>query len=115
MKVRTGGTSGTSAESDLLTFFHSVSFLHGELREMQIQCQQTLSVIEDNAVPFEEQRACKQYCAAVDSVHRSSGCDAEVEALVCALHRSVEDALHAEHIRDGRFDWRLESALPFAR
>ncbi len=113
MEMGAGGASRPAADSDLLAFLHRFPFFHAQFGEMEIESQQTLAVVENHAVAFKEQRAGEQDFAAVDGGYGCAGGDTEVEALVRALHRSVEDALHTEDVGDGCVYGRGEISFPF--
>ena len=81
---------------------------------MQIESQQTLAVVDDDTIPFEEERTSQDYSSAVHGVDLRSGGDAEIQSLMRALYGAVEDALNSEDVRNFSFNWRREGALPFA-
>src|SRR5271157_2067236 len=80
---------------------------------MQIQRQKALAVIDDQAIPFKKQRTGQEDAATVNGCNRRAWGNAEVEALVRALHLAIEYALHAEHIGDLGLDGASEGAFPF--
>jgi hypothetical protein len=53
MEMRPGGTAGAATESDLLAFGDVIAWFHAHLGEVQIESEQTLAMIDDDAVPFE--------------------------------------------------------------
>ena len=57
--MRASRASGSSAQSDDLAALHLVAFLYFELREMQVEREQTLAVIDYDEVAFEVKRACE--------------------------------------------------------
>src|SRR5271157_57943 len=114
MQMRTSGASRTSAESDRLPLIHIVAFLNQEFRQMQIERQQSLAMVDHHAIPFKEQRPRQDNASAVDGCDRGSAGHAEIEPLMRALYRTVEDALDSENVRDRGIHRSCERTFPFA-
>jgi len=55
MQMRTSSAAGASAESDRLAFAHLVAFFNRKFRQMQIERQQALAMVDHDAIPFKEQ------------------------------------------------------------
>ena len=66
MQMRTSRPAGTSAESNRLAFAHLVAFLNRKFRQMQIERQQALAMVDRDAIPFKEQRPGQNDVPAVD-------------------------------------------------
>jgi len=79
MEMGAGGAAGASTERDGLALIDGVSFLHQEFREVQVECEQALAVVDDNAVSFKEQRPRQNDFAAVDGGDLGSRPYAEIE------------------------------------
>src|SRR6202521_1978768 len=114
MQVRTSSASGASAKSDRLAFVHLVPFFDGKFRQMQIERQQALAMVDHHTIPFKEQRPRQNNATTVDGGDRRSTGHAEIEPLMRALHGTVENALNSEHVGDRGIHRRRERSLPFA-
>ena len=114
VEMWTGGSSSASAEPDLLSTLHDVAFLHFEFREVKIERQESLAVVDDHAISLEIEKPGEKHGPVVHRSDRSSGGNAVVESEVRTLGDSVEDALRSEDVRSGGIDWGCEVALPFA-
>src|ERR1017187_9063375 len=114
MQVWAGGASGATANANRLPFVHIVAFLHGKFRQMQIERQQALAVIDDHTIAFEEEGPGQDDAAAVDGCDQGARGHAEIEPLMRALHGTVKDARDSEDIGDLGIDWGLEGTFPFA-
>ena len=114
MQVRSRSAPRTPAKPDRLTFVYLVAFLYGEVRQMQIERQQALAVVNDDAISFKEQRPRQNNSPAIRRGDRSSTRHAEIQPLMRALHGAVEDALDSENIRDLGIHRSSERTLPFA-
>ena len=104
MKMRASRAACASAEAEFLAFLHFVSLFHGKLRHVQVERKQALSVVDDDAVALEKERAREDDLSAVDGRDWCARTDAEVESLMRALDRPVEDTLHSEDIGDFSLD-----------
>src|SRR5260370_17915680 len=100
MQMRTGDASRASAECDLLALLHIVAFFNQEFRQVQIERKQALAMVDDHTIPFKEQRPRENDTSAVCCCDRGSSGHAEIEALMRALHGTIEDALDSEHFGD---------------
>src|SRR5580698_11479343 len=100
MQVRTGGASCAAAQSDGLAFLHIVAFFHQEFRQMQIERQQSLAMVDHYAISFKEQRPRQDDSPAVDGCDRGSTGHAKIETLMRALDGAVEDTLDSEDVGD---------------
>ena len=94
--MRACGASRASAQSDRLPFADIVAFLNGKFRQMQIERQQTLAVVDHHTIPFKEQRPGQDDATAVDRCDRRSTGNAEIKPLMRAPDGTVEDALDSE-------------------
>lgn len=56
MQVCSGRASSSTTHSNLLASSDAVPLFHGNFGQMQIKCQEPLSVIKHNAIPFKEER-----------------------------------------------------------
>ena len=54
MKMWPGGPSAAAAQSNNLPGINFVAFFYTELREVKIQTQKPLTMVEHDAVPFEK-------------------------------------------------------------
>src|ERR1700730_777541 len=86
------------AQSDRLPFTDIVAFLNRKFRQMQIERQQALAMVDHHTIPFKEQRPRQEDAPAIDRCDRRSTGHAEIEPLMRALHGTVEDALDSEHV-----------------
>src|SRR5208282_6734289 len=86
----------------------------GKFRQMQIERQQALAVVNDHAISFKEQGPCQNDAPAIHGCNRRSTGHAEIEPLMRALHRTIEYALDSEHIGDLGIHWRRERTFPFS-
>src|SRR5208282_4746787 len=100
--------------SDLLSFFYFITFLDRKFRQMQIEGEQSLAVVDHYAIAFKEQRPGQDDASAIDGSYRCSTGNAEIEALMRALHGTVEDAFDSKHVGDRGIHRRRKRTLPFA-
>src|SRR5260370_1258397 len=100
MQMRTGGASRAAAQSDRLPFADIVAFLNRKFRQMQIERQQALAMVDHHTIPLKEQRPRQDDAPAINGGDRRSGKHAQIEPLMGASHGTVEDALDSEHVRD---------------
>jgi len=56
MQMRASSAARASAQSDRLPFADVVPFLDGKFRQMKIERQQALTVVDHHTIPFKEQR-----------------------------------------------------------
>src|SRR5580658_706536 len=80
---------------------------------MQIERQQSLSMVDHDAIPFKEQRPRQNHASAIYGCDRGPTRHTKIEPLMRALNRSVEDAFDAEHIRDCGLHRGSERTSPF--
>src|SRR5258708_36674665 len=71
-------------------------------------------MVDDHTIPFKEQRPRENDTSAVCCCDRGSSGHAEIEALMRALHGTIEDALDSEHVGDRGIHRRRERTSPFA-
>src|SRR5437016_4919296 len=114
MQVGPGGATSASTKPDHLFPLHLLALLHGEVGEMQIEREQSLSVINDHAVPFEIKIASQKHGSGIESRNRGPTGHTIIEALVIALYLSVEDALGSKYVGNRRVHRRAKIARPFA-
>src|SRR5579862_3348047 len=57
VQMRPGGPPGAAAQSDFLSLADLVTFLDLEFGKMHIKTQQSLPMIDDDEITFEEKRA----------------------------------------------------------
>src|SRR5450755_3052716 len=98
--MRTSSASGASAQSDLLALLHIVAFLDRKFRQMQIECQQSLAVVDDNAIAFKEQRPRQDDTPVIYGFDRGATGHAEIEPLMSALYGAVKNTLDSKHVGD---------------
>src|SRR5882672_8200722 len=108
MQMRTGGASSAAAERDRLSFGDMLSFLDAHLGKVQIESEQSLPVINHDAVAFEVEWLRQNHGAGVDRGNLGAGGNAKIESLMRTLHRAVEDALHSEDVGNVGGDRTLE-------
>src|ERR1043166_4013032 len=96
MQVRARGASGPAAKCDKLPSRHFVAFLGLELREMHVNRDQALAMIQHDAISFEIKRPCQDHTPRVRRVNRRAYTRAEIEPQVLALFHAVVDAGTAE-------------------
>src|SRR5271157_5668539 len=114
MEVRPSGASSASAESNRLAFAHLVAFFDGKFRQMQIERQQALAMVDHYAIPFKEQRPRQDYSPAIHGCDRGSTGYAEIEPLMRSLCGTVENTHGTEHVGDLGIHRSCERPLPFA-
>ena len=114
MEVRAGGTTGATAETDFLTTFYVLALFHLELGEMKVESEQSLAVVDDDAIAFEVEEACEEDSACVHGSDRCSCGDAEIESLVLALGLTVENALRTVDVGCGGVGGSGEVPIPLA-
>src|SRR3982074_1190047 len=100
MQMWPGGAPRATAQSDGLAFVHIVALFDRKFRQMQIERQQALAMVDHHTISFKEQRPGQDDAAAVNRCDRRSTGHAEIEPLMRALHGTVKDALDSEHVRD---------------
>src|SRR5438132_1758808 len=110
MQVCPGRASGSTTDPNLLASSNVVPFFHGNFGQMQIKCEEALSVIEYNAIPFKEERVRQNYSSAVDGKNRSPCRDRVIEALVHTLNCRVERPAGTKDIRNRCVDGRKKTA-----
>ena len=81
---------------------------------MQIECQQSLPVVDYDTIAFKEKRLRQDDASAIYGFDRSSAGHPEIKSLVRALHGAIEHALHAKQIGDLRIHRSRERPFPFA-
>ena len=96
MQMWSGRTSCASADSNRLAFVDIVAFLDQKFRQMQIERQQTLAMIDDHTIPLKEKWPRQNDATAIDGCDRGPTEHAKIEPLMRALHRPVENSLHSE-------------------
>ena len=64
--MRPGSATGASAESDRLAFDDVVPWFHAHLGKVQVESEQSLAVVDDDAVPFEIEGLGQDYRPAVN-------------------------------------------------
>src|ERR1700722_1733057 len=114
MKMRPGSPPRASAQPNQLSLFDLVAFLNQKFRQVQVERQQSLAVVNHHAVPLIEEQPCEDHLAAIDRGNRSSRRHAEVEPLMRGLHRTVKHALDPEHLGNLSLDRRSERTAPLA-
>src|ERR1022692_1466654 len=98
--MRTSGASGASAQSDLLALLHVVAFFDRKFRQMQIERQQSLTVVDHDAIAFKEQSPRQDHAPVIHGFDRGSAGHAEIESLMSALYGAVENALDSKYVGD---------------
>src|ERR1700675_1261760 len=112
--MRARGASRAATESHQLAFGNAISFFDAHLREMQIESEQSLTVVDHDAVAFEVKSARQDHCAAVDRSHWSAAGHAKIESLMRTLHCAVKHALHSEDVGNLGADGTLKLTFPLA-
>src|ERR1700691_132930 len=113
MQVGPGRAPRSPAKSDFLPLTNRLAFLDRKFRQMQIERQQTLPVINHHAIAFKEQRPRQDYSSAVDRLHTRSARHAKIEPLMRALHLPVEYALNSKQVRNIRINRISKRSIPF--
>jgi len=114
MQMRAGGAAGASAETDLLPAGYLLAFFDLEFGEVQIEREQTLSMVEYHTISFKEEGPREQNRPGIESGNRGSDRHGVVQTLVGALGLTIEGAARAEHVGNTGNYRRLELARPFA-
>lgn len=112
MEVGAGNPACGTGFAELLAALYGVAFVHCELREMHIDGEETLTVVEDYAVAFKEKVSGENHRAGVRSQNWSTGGGAEIYAVMFAKKLAVEHSAHAEGFRDERVERLVEGAGP---
>src|SRR5258708_38901724 len=81
---------------------------------MHIECKQALAMVDHHTIPFKEQRPRQDDASAINGRDRGSIGHAGIEALMRALHGTIEDTLDSEHVGDRGIHRRSERTSPFA-
>src|SRR5437870_12557431 len=110
MQVCPGRASGSTTDPNLLASSNVVPFFHGNFGQMQIKCEEALSGIEYNAIPFKEERVRETYSSAVARNNRSACRVAVIEALLHPLNCRVERPAGTTGVRNGWVDGRKKTA-----
>src|ERR1700693_4019007 len=88
------------ADSDGLAFSYIVAFFDEKTRQMQIERQQPLAMVDHHEIAFIEQRSRQNDASAIHGCDRGSAGHAEIEPLVRALYGTIEDTLDSKHVGD---------------
>src|SRR5271169_2551488 len=107
-----GGSSSASAQADFLAALYGVSFLHFEFGKMEVKGEESLAVVDNDAIAFEIQEARQQHGTLIHGRYRGSGGDAEIESPVWTLGVAVEDSLRTVDVGDGGIGGGDEFAVP---
>src|SRR5258708_23059955 len=67
-----GGTPGAAAPANNLPGSDFVAFFYVEVREMQIQTQKPLAVVEHHAVSLKKQRSSQEHCPVIHGMNSSA-------------------------------------------
>src|ERR1700733_7536444 len=110
--MRAGGAASAATQSEYLSSGNLFAHLHFHFREVHVQREQTLAMVEHHAVSLEIKRASQQYGSAIDGCDGGAGRDGKVESLMAALHFSIEGTASAENIGDGRAHGRMKVPRP---
>src|SRR5271165_4075813 len=79
---------------------------------MQIERQQSLSMVNHHAIPFKEQRPRQDDTSAIHGCNCRSSGNAKIEALMRALNGTVEDALDSKHVGNLGIHWSSKRPPP---
>src|SRR5271170_3089143 len=80
---------------------------------MQIERQQSLSVVDYDKVAFKEKRLGQDDASAIHGLDRCATGHAEIKPLMRALNRAVKNALDSKQIRDLGIHRRRKRSFPF--
>ncbi len=114
MEVGAGGASGAAAQSHDLPALHLVPFFYFELGKVEVEGEESLAVVDDDAVAFEIEETGQQHRTRIHGGDGSSSGDAEIESPMGALSVAIEDALRTVDVGDGGYGWGSELAIPLA-
>ena len=112
MKMRACGSACCTTQADFLPRFDVIPCFNVEFRQMQIQGQQTLPVVNEHAIPLEIKGLGEQYSPAVQGFDGRSLRHPEVESLMNALYRPIEFTARAENVGNGSIDRWFERPCP---
>src|SRR5258708_9056775 len=112
MQMGTGSAPSAATQSDELAFVDTVSFFDAHHGQVQVEREQSLTVVGHDAVALEVERTGQNYSATVDRRDESAGGNAEIESPMRTLDGTVENALHSEDVRNIGGDAALERSLP---
>src|SRR5258708_7352691 len=105
--------SGGARLAEFLAALHRIALMHGKLGEVHVDGGQSLAVVEDDAVPFEEQITREDDDTGVGGQNRSTRSGAEIDAVVLAEELAIEHSAHAKRFRNDRIN-ALFVVEPFA-
>ena len=63
VEMGAGGASGATAEAHYLSALYLVSFFYFEFGEVEVEGEESLAVVDDDAVAFKVQETCEKYRA----------------------------------------------------
>ena len=107
MKMRSGGPSRASTTPNLLTRRYPLALLYLDFRQVEVEREQSLPVIEYHAISFEVQGARQQNDSRISGGNRCAGGHAIVQSLVHALNFAVKSPPGAERVGDrGDNGWK---------
>ena len=119
MQVRPTSSPRRSHQSDAIAGTHFLPRLYRDLTQMQIHGEQTVAVVDEDAVAAEEVLLGERHHSGRRRQHRRAAVGAVVLSAVRAARLAVEDASLAEaalrlQARQRRLDRQLEVRRPFA-
>ena len=110
MKMRAGGPARASTAPNLLPCRYPLALLYLDLRQVEVEREQSLPVIEYHAISFEVQGARQQNDSRISGGNRCTGGDAVVQSLVHALNFAVKGPAGAKGVGDrGDHGWKKPS------
>src|SRR5882762_5424773 len=104
--------SGGARLAEFLAALHRIALMHGKLGEVHVDGGQSLAVVEDDAVPFEEQITREDDDTGVGGQNRSTRSGAEIDAVVLAEELAIEHSAHAKSFGNDRIKGLLEGPRP---
>src|SRR5260370_36502787 len=99
MQMRTGGASRAAAQSDRLPFADIIAFLNRKFRQMQIERQQALAMVDHHTIPLKEQRPRQDDAPAINGGDPPPPRHAAIDPLLEASSGTLEDRRDADAVR----------------
>lgn len=97
MKMWRGGPASSTTQPNHLSFADGVAFLHFERGQVHVESNQSLAVVDGNAVSFEVKIASQDHFSAVCSANRRAVMNAKIEPRVLIAFYPVEQARRTEN------------------
>ena len=98
--MRSGGPARASTAPNLLPRRYPLALFYLDFRQVKVKCEQSLPVIEYDAISFEVQGARQQNDSCISGGNGCASGDAVIESLVHALNFAVKSPPGTEGVGD---------------